>query len=98
MLDKLTQFTKLCHTTGHDVSDENGIWVSTRITAKERGEDGSGDIAALDFMRDGEFLLIIVRAIRMMSCFVCYRRFGGLTRWAEGRLGSAGRTTATLRR
>ena len=40
VLDKLTQFTKLCHTTGHDVSDENGIWVSTRITAKERGTDG----------------------------------------------------------
>ena len=40
VLDKLTQFTKLCHTTGHDVADENGIWVSTRITAKERGEDG----------------------------------------------------------
>ncbi|MDA9080028.1 hypothetical protein N9M16_01180 [Candidatus Dependentiae bacterium] len=36
-----------------------------------RGGRG-GDIAALDFMRDGEFILIVVWAIRVMFCFVLF--------------------------
>ena len=90
VLDKLTQFTKLCHTTGHDVVGRErylGIYADHRQGT--RGGRG-GDIAALDIMRDGEFLLIIVRAIRMMSCFVCSQEI-----W---RTHAMGRRTFRIRR
>ena len=87
VLDKLTQFTKLCHTTGHDVSDENGIWVSTRITAKERGEDGKETsrpwiLCATEIWRTHAMgrrtfrcvsFYLCVCAIRLTTCFVVYR-------------------------
>ena len=42
VLEKLAQFKRTCVDTGHDFADENGIWVSTKITAKERDEAKGG--------------------------------------------------------
>ena len=42
VLEKLAQFKRTCVDTGHDFADENGIWVSTKMNAKERDEAKGG--------------------------------------------------------
>ena len=42
VLEKLAEFKRTCADTGHDFANENGIWVSTKMTAKERDVHGGG--------------------------------------------------------
>ena len=58
MLEKLAQFKRTCVDTGHDFAYENGIWVSTKMNAKERDEakgGGAGDVPGRDRAAPAKF-------------------------------------------